>query len=375
MKTARRLALEALLRIDEGAYANLVVPPLLDRNQQVADRDRHFVTDLVYGTTRMRRACDFLIDRFVDRELEREVRAVLRLGAYQLAFLGTAPHAAVSATVDVAPKRARGLVNAVLRKVAAAEPPGWPDDATRLSYPDWVVERLQQDLGSDDALGALEVMNTAAEVHHRADGYTQDPASAQVAAYVGAEPDDIVADLCAGPGGKATALGHAAGLVVAADSQLHRARLVADNARSTSTIATVAAVVADARFSPVRSESCDRVLLDAPCSGLGVLRRRPDSRWRVQPNDVDQLAELQRELLDAAIALVKPGGVVVYSVCTLTAAETSAIDARLAVRHPGLETLPPPEAPWRPLGRGAMVLPQTAGTDGMYVLGLRKPRR
>src|SRR5206468_9683539 len=133
-------------------------------------RDRHFVTELVYGTTRMRRACDWLVGRFVDRPLDPDVRAALRLGAYQLHFLGTPPHAAVSATVDAAPKRARGLVNAVLRKVAnatSAGDPEWPDDATRLSYPDWIVARLVDDLGSKPALDALDQMNQAASVHVR----------------------------------------------------------------------------------------------------------------------------------------------------------------------------------------------------------------
>src|SRR5207237_10178275 len=110
----------------------------------LTERDRAFVTELVYGTTRMRRACDWLVSRHLNRSvagLDADVRAALRLGAYQLAFLHTPPHAAVSATVDVAPTRARGLVNAVLRKVAVdadRSPPDtpWPDDGTRLSYPD-----------------------------------------------------------------------------------------------------------------------------------------------------------------------------------------------------------------------------------------------
>ncbi|MGH9151624.1 MAG: transcription antitermination factor NusB, partial [Acidimicrobiales bacterium] len=114
--TARRVAVEALVRIDEGAYANLVLPALLERSG-LDRRDRAFVTELVYGSTRMRRACDWLVDRLVVRPLEPEVRAVLRVGAYQLAFLRTPPHASVSATVDAAPARARGLVNAVLRRL------------------------------------------------------------------------------------------------------------------------------------------------------------------------------------------------------------------------------------------------------------------
>src|SRR6185295_5815886 len=127
-------------------------------------------------------------------------------------------------------------------------------------------------------------------------------------------------------------------------------------------------IVGDARRPPFRNEVFDRVLVDAPCSGLGVLRRRPDARWRAQPEDVGRLAILQRQLVDAAVALVASGGVLVYGVCTLTAVETLGIDAHLARAHPDLEPLGPPGAPWRAHGRGGLLLPQDADTDGMFVL-------
>ncbi|HWC38666.1 MAG TPA: transcription antitermination factor NusB, partial [Acidimicrobiales bacterium] len=133
-RTAREVAVDALVRIEHGAYANLVLPSLLARSRLPA-RDRAFATDLVYGTTRMRRACDWLLEPHVRRRLDDDVRSTLRLGTYQLAVAGTSPHAAVAATVDAAPPRDRGLVNAVLRKVASALPPAWPDEATELSYP------------------------------------------------------------------------------------------------------------------------------------------------------------------------------------------------------------------------------------------------
>lgn len=369
MADPRRVALDALARIEEeGAYANLVLGPLLDRSG-LPTRDRGFVTELVYGVTRMRRACDFLIDRFVMRRLDAPTRSALRLGAYQLHFLQTSAHAAVSATVEVAPRRSRGLVNAILRKVASA-PVDWPDDATRLSYPDWVVDRLATDLGHDDAVAALAQMNEAPEVHERDDGYVQDLASQWVAEAVAAQPGERVADLCAAPGGKATLLAGTGATVVAADVALQRAGLVAGNAERTGT--DVRVLAADAARPPFAPGTFDRVLLDAPCSGLGVLRRRADARWRIEQAAVDRLADLQRRLLDEAAALVRPGGTFVYSVCTLTAAETVEGDAWLAAEHPELEPLDPPGDPWRPHGRGALLLPQAAGTDGMFLLRARR---
>jgi 16S rRNA (cytosine967-C5)-methyltransferase len=136
-------------------------------------------------------------------------------------------------------------------------------------------------------------------------------------------------------------------------------------------LTSVHTVVADGRAPPVRPGGFDRVLVDAPCSGLGVLRRRPESRWRLQPEDVDRAAVLQRQLLAAAVSTLRPGGLLAYSVCTLSRAETADIDEWLAGEFPPLAAEAPPGPPWRPLGRGALLLPQAAGTDGMYLLLLR----
>lgn len=367
--SSRRVAIDAAVRIErEGAYANLVLPKILERSD-LAARDRAFVTELVYGSTRMRRACDWMVDRFVTREPDTTTRAALRIGAYQLAFTDTPPHAAVAETVAAVPARVRGFVNAVLRKVATAER-NWPNDATRLSYPDWIIERLTTDLGSVAALGALEAMNIAPEVTRRSDGYVQDRASTWIAEAVDARRDMIVVDLCAAPGGKATWMATSGATVVAADSRESRVGLIASNVEALGA-RTVHPVVADGTHPPFRQPCADRVLIDAPCSGLGTLRRRPDARWRIDPRDVDRLARLQRDLVDAAVGLVRPGGRLVYSVCTLTQAETVGIDEHLVRAHPTLTALDPPA--WERVGRGARLLPQSEGTDGMYILILEVP--
>jgi 16S rRNA (cytosine967-C5)-methyltransferase len=369
LTTARRLAVDLLQRIDkDAAYANLVVPSTLDRSELSA-RDRRLVTELVYGATRMRRACDFLVDRFLLRPVDPAVQAALRLGAYQMHFMDVPAHAAVDATVSASPRSARGLVNAVLRRVAVT-PVVWPDEATRLSYPDWVVDRLTADLGAADAIAALEQMNRPPRNTPRADGYVQDLASKWVSGLVGAAPGERVADLCAAPGGKATAMARSigdgdGGVVVAADLNPRRTGLLAANAARLGLASAVVVVRADARRPPFPGASFDRVLLDAPCSGLGTLRRRPDARWRVVPDDVDRLVALQCELVDASVGLLRPGGTLVYCVCTLTRAETLTVDDHVARRHPELSPLDPPGDPWAPWGRGAILFPQKADTDGM----------
>jgi len=363
-EAVRRLAYTALLRIDlDGAYANLLVPRLLDEHP-LPERDRHLVTELVYGTVRMRRACDHLVDRFCLRPPEPELRTLLRLGAYQLAFTSIAPHAAVDTSVAIAPGRGRGFVNAVLRRVATA-PVEFPDVATRLSYPDWIVARLVGELGEEAGIAALAAMNEPASATRRADGYVQDAASQWVAELVPAARGERAVDLCAAPGGKATALAaRTGGTVVALDRRVHRARLIVENARRLG-LASVPVVIGDGTRPPLRPRSFDHVLVDAPCSGLGALRRRPDARWRIEEGDVAVLARLQRGLLDAASELVRPGGTVTYSVCTLTAAESTDQD------RPQWPALDPPPPPWRPFGRGGLLLPQDGATDGMVVLRWR----
>ncbi|HUB69006.1 MAG TPA: transcription antitermination factor NusB [Acidimicrobiales bacterium] len=382
--TARGIAVLAVLAAERGARANVELPRLLQASS-LDQRDRAFATELSYGTLRMCRACDWLVGQFARGDLEPEVRAAARIGAYQLAFMNVPAYAAVSATVAECPPRARALLNAVLRRVAGLVESGslmWPDEGTRLSYPDWVMARLAEDLGRAPALAALVQMNVAATVHTRPDGYVQDPASQQVATHMAAllagAPPGPVLDLCAGPGGKATALVGSSKFVVAFDVRADRASQVRANAKRLQ-LANLGVVVSDGRAPAARAESFSGVLVDAPCSGLGALRRRPDARWRVRPHDIDRLALLQRDLLVGAASLVAPGGLLVYSVCTLTLAETRDIDEWLDPALAEATGVPwqaeaRPGPPWEPLGRGALLLPQAMGTDGMYMLSLRRGR-
>lgn len=434
---ARTLAIEALVRVDAGGYSNLVLPGLL-RDSGLDHRDRALVTDLVYGTLRHQGQVDHLLARASHRrlpELDAPVRAALRLGAYQLVS-GTAPHAAVNATVDAlgswrspgTVRKAVPFANAVLRRVAGMGP-DWPwpsgDDpealAVRTSHPRWIVELVRRDLG-DDAEAVLASANETPAVTLRpnplrttadvlsaelpdaepgrlvpsallvrgtgdlgrlpavADGRAtpQDQASQAVAAAVGAQPGERILDLAAAPGGKATALAEAMGddgLVVAADLRPGRAGRVREAVRRLG-LRSVVVVAADGRRLPLRPADdglFDRVLLDAPCSGLGVLRRRAEARWRLDPADIGQAAALQRELVASAVARLRPGGLLAYSVCTLTREETLDIDAWAAATFPTLDAEPGPGPPWRAHGRGALLLPTAAGTDGMYLLLLRMP--
>ncbi len=431
--TPREVALEALVRVEEGAYANVLLPGLL-RTTGLEQRERAQTTELVYGTLRRRRSLDALLEPVLDRDLDDldpPVRAALRLGVYQLVE-GVAPHAAVGETVGalgrVAP-RAKGFVNAVLRRVADLGPPWpWPQGdsvhavGVRTSMPDWIVDRMFTDLGVEDGRAAVEIANEPPALTLRVNPRRAGAADVEaelVAAGAGVErgvllPDALIVRGGGDPGqipavvdGRATRRTRAARpsrsrWVPAratgcwkwaqrrAGRRPHSRRRWTTAARwspSTSTRAawtwcnaatrrlglrSVHPVAADGRQLPSPAASFDRVLLDAPCSGLGVLRRRAEARWRIEPAAVDELAALQRDLLASAAALVRPGGRLVYSVCTLTRAETVDVDEWARRALPELVADPAPAGPWRAWGRGALLLPQAAGTDGMYLLTLTR---
>lgn len=385
----RRAAADLLLAVEgDGAYANLVLPGLL-RDRDITGRDARFATEIGYGTLRYQGCLDAVIEaaarRPVDR-LDTPVRAVLRLGAYQLLHTRVAPHAAVSANVDLAKQmagpRTAGLVNAVLRKVSQRDWDGWVRDVAprdplgRLAfargYPRWIAEAWQAALGGGtaelrDALGPdrpvthlvarpgrisrdalLRQCGPQAQpgpwssyaVRLTGGGVPGDlPAVRDGAAAVQDEGSQLVAlvlarallngpdmrwlDQCAGPGGKAALL---AGLMSPGGrlyaSDLHPHR-ARQVARALGASNAGRVVTADVLTRPWRSGSFDRLLLDVPCTGLGSLRRRPDLRWRRQPSDVARLHRLQVDLLRTALDEVRPGGLVAYATCSPHPGETT----------------------------------------------------
>ena len=369
---ARALALKVLGRVEkDSAFANLALRTALD-NSELDERDKALVTELVYGVTRMRRSCDFLIDRFISKKLHPDVRTILRLGAYQLHWMNVPDHAAVNDSVSLAPKWAKGLCNAVLRKVAK-ETVDWPTKAIEYSYPDWIVKRLDSDLGEHEASEALRCMNSSKSATPREDGYFQDAASQLVSDLLTQEGnwgEGPVIDICAAPGGKATAAVSAGFPVIAADSSLKRLKLARSNSMKLNI--KLPLVVSDGTDLPFRKGEASRVIVDAPCSGLGVLRRRADARWRIKEDDLAVLADLQLKLLCSALTMVKSGGLLIYSVCTLTNLETIEVDEKFRNLVDVQETGDLPH-PWRKHGRGGMILPQDLDSEGMSVFCYRAP--
>jgi 16S rRNA (cytosine967-C5)-methyltransferase len=396
---ARRAAFEVVLRVFEHeAYADRAFATAAER---LDARERALAQQLAYGTVQRVRTLDHVVETLARRKVHRldpPVRAALRLGAYQLVFLsGVARHAAVNETVELVRaaglERAVAFTNAVMRRltVGARElVDALPEGPLRESYPDWIAEVWERDLGRDAAVALMQAQNEPRETVVRlvrgdppgvptdvpgayrvdrvdADAveagriWPQSRASQLVGLAVGSREGERTIDLCAAPGGKATQL---AGDVVAVEKHEGRARELAENvARLGASNVTV--VNADALELPPELTGFDRAVVDAPCSGLGVLNSRPDLRWRAQP-----LPELQRALLRAAAERVRTGGTIVYSVCTINADENEAVvDASgLALDDLGAEWSQF-RHPRRP--EFVLTLPHVHGTSGFFVARLR----
>ncbi len=396
---ARRAAYEVVRRVfEEEAYADRA---LRSATERLDERERAFARQLAYGTVQRVRTLDHAIDtlgRRPVRKLDAPVKAALRLGAYQLGYLDVAHHAAVNESVELVRaaklERAVAFTNAVMRRLSEgirALLDSLPDGPLKESYPDWIHDVWVRDFGGPVAIALMRAQNEPQETVvrlvrgavdgeateipgayrvQRVDGralaagriWPQSRGSQLAALAVGSRDGERVLDSCAAPGGKASML---RGEVVAVDLNEARVRELQENVRLLGAT-NVRVVHADATELPPDLRDFDRALVDAPCSGLGVLARRPDLRWRARP-----LPELQLALLVEAADRVKPGGAIVYSVCTLNADENEAvvdalgleIDATLADEWPQFRHPKRPEF--------LLTLPHVHRTSGFFIARLR----
>ena len=423
--TARSVALDVIRRVtDEGAYSNLTLSRTLSR-AGLDERDAAFATELAYGTLRRLVPIDHALAPILERPLDtapKAARAALRVGAYQLRYTRVPPHAAVSETVSLADPRHRGFVNAVLRRLADAPPldvrgTSDADLAARTGLAEWGVRELRRVVGDDEVEEAAAALAEPAGVTIRTnacaatveeleraltdagvrtergrvypDSLTvehgspstlpgfgqgwfavQDQASSFVVAALDPQPGDRVLDVCAAPGGKAgqaACLVGATGLVVAADVSIRRLELVRGTAERLG-VRTIP-LAQDGRRPAVRV-GFDRILVDAPCSGIGSARRRPELLWRARKDELSGLARLQVGIATASAGLLRPGGRLVYSVCTFPRAETDAACDAILRRAAGLEPFAI-EGPDGPAER-VRLWPHRHSCDAMFVAVFRR---
>jgi 16S rRNA (cytosine967-C5)-methyltransferase len=421
----RALAVRVVRRVTEqGAYSNLALAAELERSS-LRGADRRLAADLAYGTLRRLLVLDDALGSVATRPLyaiDPEALALLRLGAYQLLFSRVPPHAAVSETVELAGDRQRGFVNAVLRNLSSrgkrpAE--GGHDTAVsaRTGLAPWAVQELRRLLPEEEVEPAAAALASSADLSLRAntcritrdrlesefratglearrgphhadvlwvssaapaalpgfrEGWVavQDEASALVTSALEVRAGERILDACAGPGGKAADLACRVGkegTVVAADVLPRRADLVRRTAHRLGV--PLSLLVQDARR-PALLGRFDAVLVDAPCSGLGAARRRPELLWRPSRENLAGLARLQVSILVGVADLLRPGGRLVYSVCTFPRAETDAAVRAFLAKRRDFESLDVPG----PDGRASShrLWPHRHGTDAMFYAGFRR---
>ncbi len=436
---ARRVAARVLERVTaEAAFADLALDAELSR-ARLSDRDASLATELAYGTLRWQRYLDWLLAPHSRRpldDLDGRVLVLLRLAAYQIAFLTRVPaFAAVNDAVTLARaprgRSAHDYVNAVLRSLVRSgnrtpPPPADPVEAlaVRSSFPTWLARRWVDRYGAEVAGAVMRAMNgrpprsvrtntlrttreALAERLQREEGVTvsparyapeglvveaggaparwkafadgevvvQDEASMLVGHLVDPVGDETIGDVCAAPGTKSTHLAQLMGnrgRVLAFDPQPARLERVRESA------ARLGMTIIEPRVAAVEAaalgfrDRCDRVLVDAPCSNLGVLRRNPEVKWRRSPDDVREAAGRQRAILEAAAAMVGVGGRLVYATCSLEPEENDDVVAAFLAAHPTFAIDPPPSFPIAPDSDGFLrCRPDLHGTDGFTAVRLR----
>ena len=350
--------------------------------------DRAFALELFYGVLRNLTVLDFWIDRLRTSRFDVSVRDVLRLGLYQLFFLGTPEHAAVNETVDLAPRRGRGLVNAILRssvrrrdtlRSEAADQPL----SVRESHPQFLITRWEQNFGQQAAEALCRWNNRPPPLYARInrlkidpqkflalypkarplrdDGnfvqldavpatalerghcYIQDPSTAIACRLLDPQPGEKILDACAAPGGKTSYIAELmqnSGVLAACDRAAERLSALAQNVARLGA-AAVETFQVDWTQRPIPKQLAafapfDRVLVDAPCSNTGVMRRRVDVRWRLKPGKFISLQKQQLEIVRSVLRFLKPGGVLVYSTCSLEPEENEDLVQQLTREFPGL---------------------------------------
>lgn len=428
---ARIAAAETLSDLRSG----VLLDAAFDRRAAELDaRDRRWTQELLWGMLRKRGWIDHLLAPRVRggiARLDADLADLLRLGVYQLFHMGSVPaYAAIAQTVELAKQRhgmgASKLANAVLRRLdrerdaLSADLPADPVEALAIehSHPRWLVARWVARWGADETRALLEANNREAPLIVRPWGvvreqleamledsgvqvsdaplvedsltlapgtvltalgafqqgrcFVQDPAATLVTRYAAIPAGSQVADLCAAPGGKTVELAREAAHVTAADSNESRIGRVIDTINRLE-LEHVDAVVADARDGDLGQ--FDAVLVDAPCTGTGTFRRHPDARWRLRTSDLAVMGAAQRAVLRGAAKNVKPGGLLIYSTCSLEPEENDAQVEAFLADHPGWTLEPPPAGtvPDTVLDAGRLrVLPQRHGADGSFAARLRR---
>ncbi|KEK09573.1 16S rRNA (cytosine(967)-C(5))-methyltransferase RsmB [Lysinibacillus fusiformis] len=435
----RDAALSILLAVDKNqAYSNLLLNETIKRHK-IEAKDRALLTELTYGTLQHKMTLDYYLEPFIRGSIDHWVRWLLRISLYQMQYLTRIPaHAAVNEAVEIAKRRGhRGIastVNGILRSVLRQGVPAITEIenpierlAIETSHPIWLVQRFVDNYGLEVATGMLHENNVPpmqtvrvnttkvtveqaiaeleaegltakqsdvipeclhltngqpARTHAFKEGHItiQDESSMIPANVLNPSPGMRVLDMCAAPGGKTTHLAEIMkneGSILATDLHPHKLDLIDHNTERLG-LDIIETAPIDGRKAPefLQAESYDAVLVDAPCSGLGVMRRKPDIKYTKREEDLENLQTIQLALLDAATKVLKIEGKLVYSTCTVDIQENEGTVKAFLATHPEMEAIQLESLPTKLAEKQAngmlQVFPQDFGSDGFFVAAFRK---
>ena len=323
ISVARRLAFDILLKVESGGFASDL---LMTHSAALDPRDAGLASEIVFGVLRYRAQLDFLIEHHSgrSRKLDLAVRIALRMGFYQLRYLERVPaHAAVKESVELVKRAhktsAASFVNALLRQ-GNRDPIPWPTREIELSCPEWLLARWEAAFGAEAAVSIAQAALREPEKYIRispAGERMQDIGSQSIVPLLSLAPGQRFLDLCAAPGNKTAQALEAGVAAIACDLHLHRLKQLKGLTRNL--------VVLDGTRPLPFARTFDRILVDAPCSGTGTLGRNPEIKWRLKPHDLEDLHARQSALLANALALLAPGGLLVYSTCSLEIEENEQV--------------------------------------------------
>ncbi|RUT06726.1 ribosomal RNA small subunit methyltransferase B [Dulcicalothrix desertica PCC 7102] len=439
MFSARQIAFIALRDVHKGAFVDVALDRALQKynsKSSLADNERRLVTELVYGCVRRQRTLDYFIDVLGKKKAHqqpKDLRTILHIGLYQLMYQDRIPaSAAVNTTVELAKDNGfvqlAPVVNGMLRSfIREGEKQKGEGLGVLYSFPDWIIDVWVKQFGEEETEKLCQWMNQTPTIDLRVNllratirevetafydsnikyekltylpqalrligsngaiqnlpGYeqgwwsVQDSSAQLVAHLLDPQPGEVIIDACAAPGGKTTHIAELMGdegKIWACDRTASRLRKLEENARRLQ-LKSIEIFTGDSRSLREFINSADRVLVDAPCSGLGTLHRHADARWRQTPESVEELAVLQRELLSNTAKYVKPGGVLVYATCTLHPLENETVIESFLVANPNWEIEAPSINSF--LNKYIMpqgwlkVVPHQHNMDGFFMTRLRK---
>jgi 16S rRNA (cytosine967-C5)-methyltransferase len=322
---SRKIILELLLKMDKGGYS----PIILDNALKSGAGDKAFITAVFYGVLERRLTLDYVIARFAKGNPDAIVRNLLRMSLYELMFMNSEQYAVVNETVEIAPNRAKSYVNAVLRNKLREKSDflleADADLSVKYSCPQWLVEKWLREYGEEYTLQILRTSVGKPPMFEQ-DGYVQDKSSYDACVGLNPQPGEVVLDLCAAPGGKSLTIARLmnnTGRVISCDINAKKLNLLAKSAKKLG-LSIIETLVNDAKAVNTELPQADKVVCDVPCSGLGVIRRKPEIKYK-PASDFEGLPAIQLAILRTGSRYVKVGGVLMYSTCTLSRAENDEV--------------------------------------------------